>query len=167
MITIENEQTMVTVDEKLEKSIRDSIMYTLKNQGFNHEVEVNVLLVDNEAIKAINFETRHIDSETDVLSFPMIEYDEGKTYKDLYLKHKFGPEYYDGDDLVIGDVVISMEKAKEQAVDFGHSLKREVCYLTVHSILHLLGYDHMEEEDKSKMRAVEEEILGALEITRE
>ena len=167
MITIENEQNIVTVDADLEKSIRESIMHTLKNQKFNHEVEVNVLLVDNEAIRSINQETRNIDSETDVLSFPMIDYEEGKTYKDLYLKHKFGPEYYDGDDLVIGDVVISMEKAKEQAVDFGHSLKREVCYLTVHSILHLLGYDHMEEEDKTKMRAVEEEILGALEITRE
>jgi len=167
MITIENEQTIVTVDAVLEKSIRESIMHTLNNQGFKHEVEVNVLLVDNEAIKSINQETRNIDSETDVLSFPMIEYEEGKTYKDLYLKHKFGPEFYDGEDLVLGDVVISMEKAREQSLDFGHSLKREVCYLTVHSVLHLLGYDHMDEEDKSKMRAVEEEILGALEITRE
>jgi len=167
MITIENEQTIVTVDAVLEKSIRESIMHTLNNQGFKHEVEVNVLLVDNEEIKSINQETRNIDSETDVLSFPMIEYEEGKTYKDLYLKHKFGPEFYDGEDLVLGDVVISMEKAREQSLDFGHSLKREVCYLTVHSVLHLLGYDHMDEEDKSKMRAVEEEILGALEITRE
>lgn len=167
MITVENEQSIVTVDVELEKSIRESIMYTLQNQGFNHKVEVNVLLVDNEAIRAINQETRAIDSETDVLSFPMIEYEEGKTYKDLYLKHKFGPQYYDGEDLVLGDVVISMEKALEQSIDFGHSLKREVCYLTVHSILHLLGYDHMDEEDKSKMRAAEEEILGTLEITRE
>ena len=167
MIIIENEQNIVSVDVDLEKSIRESILYTLENQGFNHEVEVNVLLVDNEAIRSINQETRNIDSETDVLSFPMIEYEEGKTYKDLYLKHKFGPEFYDGEDLVIGDVVVSMEKAKEQSIDFGHSLKREVCYLTVHSVLHLLGYDHMDEDDKSKMRAAEEEILGALEITRE
>jgi probable rRNA maturation factor len=167
MIIIENEQNIVSVDVDLEKSIRESILYTLENQGFNHEVEVNVLLVDNEAIRSINQETRNIDSETDVLSFPMIEYEEGKTYKDLYLKHKFGPEFYDGEDLVIGDVVISVEKAKEQSIDFGHSLKREVCYLTVHSVLHLLGYDHMDEDDKSKMRAAEEEILGALEITRE
>lgn len=166
MINIENEQSIVTVDLDLEKSIRESIMYTLKHQGFNHKVEVNVLLIDNEAIKAINQETRNIDSETDVLSFPMIDYEEGKTYKDLYLKHKFGPQFYDGEDLVLGDVVISMEKALEQSLDFGHSLKREVCYLTVHSILHLLGYDHMEDEDKSKMRAAEEEILGALEINR-
>jgi len=167
MITIENEQTIVTVDAELENSIRESIMHTLENQGFKHEVEVSVLLVDNEAIRSINQETRNIDSETDVLSFPMIEYEEGKTYKDLYLKHKFGPEFYDGEDLVLGDVVISMEKAREQSLDFGHSLKREACYLTVHSVLHLLGYDHMDEEDKSKMRAAEEEILGALEITRE
>lgn len=167
MINIENEQSIVSVEADLEKSIRDTIIYTLLNQGFNHKVEVNVLLVDNEAIRAINLETRNIDSETDVLSFPMIEYEEGKTYKDLYLKHKFGPQFYDGEDFVLGDVVISMEKALEQSLDFGHSLKREVCYLTVHSILHLLGYDHMEDEDKSKMRAAEEEILGALEITRE
>lgn len=167
MINIENEQNLVEIDEKLINAISDTIRYTLENQGVDYEGEVSVLLVDNETIRGINRDTRDIDKETDVLSFPMIDYEPGKTYKELYRDHKFGVEYFDGDALVFGDVVLSMEKAVEQAEEYGHSIKREVCYLVVHSVLHLLGYDHMNEYDKIKMRAEEEKILNALEITRE
>jgi len=167
MINIENEQNLVEIDEKLIDAISDTIKYTLENQGVEYEGEVSVLLVDNETIKGINRDTRDMDKETDVLSFPMIEYEPGKTYKELYRGRKFGVEYFDGDALVFGDVVLSMEKAIEQAEEYGHSIKREVCYLVVHSVLHLLGYDHMDEYDKIKMRAEEEKILNALEITRE
>lgn len=167
MINIENEQNYIELDEKLIESISDTIRYTLENQGVSCESEVSVLLVDNDIIREINRDTRNIDKETDVLSFPMIEYEPGKTYGELYRNHKFGVEYFDGDALVFGDVVLSMEKAIEQAEDYGHSIKREVCYLVVHSVLHLLGYDHMNEYDKIKMRAEEEKILNALEITRE
>ena len=167
MINIENEQSLIDIDEKLINAITETIRYTLEDQGVACEGEVSVLLVDNETIKEINRDTRDIDKETDVLSFPMIDYEPGKTYKDLYLSHKFGAEYFDGDALVFGDVVLSMEKAIEQAEEYGHSLKREVCYLVVHSVLHLLGYDHMDEYDKIRMRAEEETILNALEITRE
>jgi probable rRNA maturation factor len=167
MINIENEQSLIEIDEKLIQAISDTIRYTLENQRVSYEGEVSVLLVDNETIRGINRDTRNIDKETDVLSFPMIEYETGKTYKDLSRSHKFGAEYFDGDALVFGDVVLSVEKAMEQAEEYGHSIKREVCYLVVHSVLHLLGYDHMNEYDKIKMRAEEEKILNALEITRE
>ena len=167
MIMIENEQSREEIGEDLKKSIEESIRTTLDHQGFLHDAEVSVLLVDDEAIRAINLDTRNVDNATDVLSFPMIDYEPGKTYKDLYLGHEFGAEFFDGDELVLGDVVISMERAREQSEEYGHSLKREVCYLVVHSILHLLGYDHMDEGERNKMRAAEEEILGTLKITRE
>lgn len=167
MINIENEQNLIELDEKLIEAISDTIRYTLENQGVSYEGEVSVLLVDNETIRGINRDTRDIDKATDVLSFPMIDYEPGKTYRELYKNHKFGVEYFDGDALVFGDVVLSIEKAIEQAEEYGHSIKREVCYLVIHSVLHLLGYDHMDEYDKIKMRTEEEKILNALEITRE
>ena len=79
---------------------------------------------------------------------------------------KFNEIYLDGDELVLGDMVLSLERAKEQSIEYNHSFNREVCYLVVHSILHLLGYDHMEDEEKKRMRKREEEILGSLNITR-
>lgn len=167
MINFENEQYQIEVSESLMDSIKEVIEFTLKDQGVHHEAEISILLVDNEGIRELNREYRNIDRETDVLSFPMIEYEEGKTYKDLYVNYKFGPEFFDGEALLLGDVVLSMEKADEQAKEFGHSLKREVCYLTVHSILHLLGYDHMTNEDKVQMREQEERILHILDIPRE
>ncbi|MFH5836072.1 rRNA maturation RNase YbeY [Proteiniclasticum sp. C24MP] len=167
MINIENEQNLVEVDEMLLEAISDTIKYTLDDQGVSYEGEVSVLLVDNETIREINRDNRDMDKETDVLSFPMIDYAEGKTYRELYADHAFGVEYFDGEALVLGDVVLSMEKAVEQAEEYGHSVKREVCYLVVHSVLHLLGYDHMNESDKIRMRAEEEKILNVLDITRE
>lgn len=167
MITIDNEQELVKVDPNLEEAITETIKHTLEDQGVEYETSVSVLLVDDETIREINLDTRRIDKETDVLSFPMIDYEEGRTYKDLYLDHEFGVEFFDGDALVLGDVVISMERAVEQAEEYGHSLKREVCYLVVHSVLHLLGYDHMIDTDKVRMREAEERILGTLLITRE
>lgn len=167
MINIENEQETVKVPSDLEEAINLTINQTLLDQGVLYEASVSVLLVDDESIREINRDTRNIDKETDVLSFPMIDYEPGKTYKDLYLDHDFGVEFFDGDALVLGDVVISMERASEQATEYGHSLKREVCYLVVHSILHLLGYDHMNDTDKDIMREAEERILSNLKITRD
>lgn len=167
MISIENEQNKVEVPESLLSAIKNTIEYTLNDQKVQYEPEIGVLLVDNETIREINQEHREKDQVTDVLSFPMIEYEEGLTYVDLYTDYEFGPEYFEEDALLLGDMVLSMEKAMEQAEEFGHSLKREVCYLTVHSILHLLGYDHMLPEDQRKMREAEERILTALDIPRE
>ena len=96
----------------------------------------------------------------------MLEYEEGKVFKDIYLDFDFDERYKDGDELVLGDMVLSLERALEQSKEYGHSYEREVSYLVVHSILHLLGYDHMVEEDKIKMRQREEEMLNKLEIRR-
>ena len=89
-----------------------------------------------------------------------------KVFKDIYKNKKFDKIYLDGDELVLGDMVLSLERAKEQSIEYNHSFEREVCYLVVHSILHLLGYDHMCDKDKVKMRKREEEILEKLNITR-
>ncbi|HBT19198.1 MAG TPA: rRNA maturation RNase YbeY [Clostridiaceae bacterium] len=166
MIHIENEQEQVMVEVSLLDTIEESITYAIKSQGLTMEAEVSVLLVDNEAIREINKEHRQKDQETDVLSFPMIDFPEGETFKDTAKERVFGPAYYHGEALLLGDVVLSMEKAEAQAKEFGHSLRREVAYLVVHSILHLLGYDHMNPEDQKKMRHEEEEILQALKIQR-
>lgn len=166
MIHIENEQQQVVVEASLLETIQESIGYALQSQGLTMEAEVSVLLVDNQAIREINKEHRQKDQDTDVLSFPMIDFQEGETFKDTARERVFGPEYYHGEALLVGDVVLSMEKAVAQAEEFGHSLRREVAYLVVHSILHLLGYDHMNPEDQKKMRHEEEEILQALQIQR-
>ena len=96
----------------------------------------------------------------------MLDYPEGKVFKDVYKDKVFDIMYLDGDELVLGDMVLSLERAEEQSIEYNHSFKREVCYLIVHSILHLLGYDHMEDEEKKVMRAREEEILNGLDIKR-
>ena len=125
--------------------------------------EINVLVADNQTIRAINKAYRKIDKETDVLSFPMFQFEPGKLPADL------GP-YIDPETglLPLGDMAISYEKAKEQAKAFGHSTKRELGYLTIHSVLHLLGYDHMDEGPmKKQMRAREEAICAAVDLPRE
>ncbi len=118
---------------------------------FSEETELSVLLCDNSYIHRLNKEYRQIDRPTDVLSFALNEGDES------------GPEEAN----FLGDLIISVDKVKEQAAAFGHSETRELAYLTVHGFLHIIGYDHMEEAEKQKMRAAEEEILGRLLITRE
>ena len=123
--------------------------------------EVNVLFTDDEGIHQVNLEMREVDSPTDVLSFPMFDLTPGEK-----------PTEEDADPgtglVPLGDMCISVERAAAQAEEFGHSVEREICYLAVHSVLHLLGYDHMDEGPmKAQMRAREEDILGALGITRE
>lgn len=115
---------------------------------------VNVVLTDAKNIRQINKEHRNIDKETDVLSFPMYEKDEIKNLK------------LENED-ILGDMVISIERVQEQAKEYGHSFKRELAYMVVHSFYHLIGYDHMEEEEKKKMRIKEENILNKLEIRRD
>ena len=154
-------ETEVEVPEGLEAQFQRVITAALDAEGVEVPCEINVLVTDDEGIHQINLEQRDIDRPTDVLSFPMFELEPGEH-----------PDEMDADpetELVpLGDMVISLERAGEQAREFGHSVEREVCYLTVHSVLHLLGYDHMDEGPmKAQMRARDEEILGALGITRE
>lgn len=166
MILIDNRQNKIDVTEELESVIKDVINYTLKEEKLFVDNEVSVIFIDNEEIRAINSKQRGIDKITDVLSFPMLHYPQNKVFKDVYINYEFDQSDLYDDRLVIGDVALSLEKAKEQSEEFGHSFLRECAYLTVHSILHLLGYDHMEEDEKSIMRKREEEILSNFNISR-
>lgn len=167
MINFNDEQEALVLSDEIKAAAVSAIELAAKEEGVTGSFGVGVLVVDNEGMREINSDTRNKDEVTDVLSFPMIDYEAGTVFKDKYSGKKFPVQYYDGEDLMLGDIVVSLERASEQAVEFGHSLKREFCYLIVHSMLHLLGYDHMEDEDKARMRKREEEILGMLEISRE
>jgi probable rRNA maturation factor len=166
MIFIDNRQNKINVSKENEDIIKKLIDYALKAEGVNIEYEVSVILIDNETIKKINNETRNIDSITDVLSFPMLDYPEKKVYKEVYKDIEFGDIYLDEGRIVLGDIALSLERAEEQRLEFGHSFIRECAYLTLHSVLHLLGYDHMEDNDKEIMRSREEEILKKFKINR-
>lgn len=166
MLYTENRQEKIEVNDEFIRKISDVCDFALKEEGMDLDYQISLLFVDNEEIREINNETRNIDRATDVLSFPMLDFEEGKVYKDMYLNFEFDETFKDGNELILGDMVLSLEKALEQSKEYGHSYEREVSYLVVHSILHLLGYDHMIEEDKKKMRDREEEILNKLSITR-
>lgn len=157
---IENEQDKIEFTEELETVIQQGVSTTLDViGGGDTDFEVSVLITDNEGIHEMNREYRDVDSPTDVLSFPILEFDE-----DGVMLEESGD--YDGDLLLLGDIVISLERAKAQAEEYGHSLLREVGFLTVHSTLHLLGFDHMEEPYTSVMRAREKEILEKMNLKR-
>lgn len=146
----------------LSAHLKACITATLKSEKVPVPCEINVLVTDNQTIRVINNEYRKIDRETDVLSFPMFQFTPGMLPEDL-------TEYLDPETglLPLGDMAISLEKAQAQAKEFGHSVKREVGYLTIHSVLHLLGYDHVDEgEMKQKMRKREEAICKEIELNR-
>lgn len=143
--------------------LRKCIRAVLDAQGLTVPCEINVLVTDNKGIHAINLASRGVDAPTDVLSFPMFSFTPGELPKDLtsYLDAQTGC-------LPLGDMAISLERAKAQAKEYGHSLKREIGYLCIHSILHLLGYDHMDEGPmKRQMREKEEEICQKIHLLRE
>lgn len=139
--------------------VRRAAMAALAAEGVDTPCEIDVLLTDDAAIHTINREQRGVDRATDVLSFPMNELSPGQ----------FDPDVcewdYENDRALLGDMVISMERCAAQAAEFGHSFEHEVSYLTVHSVLHLLGYDHVDEAaQKRQMRAREKEIMQRLKI---
>lgn len=148
-VIITNKQKTVKIPTGLRMLVRRTCNAVLRMENFQGSVEVSVTFVDNQGIKELNTQYRDKDTETDVLSFPMGE--NGVWDKD--------PET---GAFILGDVVISMEKAMEQANIYGHSLQREVGYLTAHSVLHLLGYDHIEPLDRVHMREKEELIMEQL-----
>lgn len=138
------------------------ISAALEAEGVTAPCEINVLVTDDQGIRQINKTARDIDRETDVLSFPMFDFKPGELPQDLtpYIDPQTGL-------LPLGDMAISMERARDQATRFCNTLKREVGYLTIHSVLHLLGYDHMDEgEQKRQMRIREELIAAQLDILR-
>ena len=130
-----------------------------------YEAEVSLTLTDNNGIHEINREFRNIDRPTDVLSFPMVEYETPGEFDFLENEYDcFNPET---GELMLGDIVISLDKVEEQATNYGHSVTREYAFLIAHSMLHLMGYDHMNDEDKKAMREKEEKVLESLDIVRE
>lgn len=165
MIYIDDRQDKIKVTEEMVDAIKEIIDYALKEEGVKVDYEVSLIFVDNENIRLINNEQRNIDSVTDVLSFPMLEYPQDEVFKDVYINYEFDDSFYDDGNLVLGDIALSLERAQEQSLEYNHSFIRETCYLIVHSILHLLGYDHMG-DDKVIMRKREEEILNKFKISR-
>ena len=150
-IDITNDQNKLPFPMPYRTLIRRAVKATLKSEAFDRPCEVSVTIVDNETIHEINLEHRGIDRPTDVLSFPM-----------------FDEDFDDGEDCVLGDIVISLEKAKEQAEAYGHSIEREIAFLTVHSVLHLLGYDHEEgKAEESEMFEKQEAVLSGMGLARE
>lgn len=151
-IEITNAQSKVEFDEGLKDNIRSVVEESLKCEGWGMKYEVSILFVDNEEIKRLNSEFRGIDRPTDVLSFPLVSKDE----QDEFLE-----------DNLLGDIVISLEKALEQSREYGHSFEREMAFLVCHSMFHLMGYDHMDDDSAKEMREKEESVLSSLGIVRE
>ena len=145
----ENDEYKNTIDIVLEKAFKTEELDKTN-------IYINIILTTPENIRKANKEYRDIDKETDVLSFPMFEKDEIDEIK----KNK--PEVQD----VLGDIIISIDRVKEQAEEYGHSFERELAYMTIHVFYHLMGFDHMTEEEKKEMREKEENVLGQLNIIR-
>lgn len=163
-IFIENEYSK-PIDISYENIIKAVIEEAIDFVNCPYECEVNVTITDNETIKEINNEQRGIDNATDVLSFPLVEYN---TPGDLsHLENSFDEFNPDSGELMLGDIVISYDKVLEQAQEYNHSTKRELAFLTAHSMLHLFGFDHMEDSERIVMEENQEHILKKLGITRD
>ncbi len=158
-VIFENNQDKIEIADGLYDLIERVADTVLEQENFPEACEVSVLFVDDEEIRTYNLEHRGIDKTTDVLSFPMLEYDEdGEIVSE---------DVGFGDVLLLGDIVLSLEHAQAQAQEYGHSFEREVGFLTAHSMLHLLGYDHEDDEaSRLCMREKEEKALSALNLTR-
>ena len=147
--------------EELATKVADAV---LDYEKCPYEAQVELLLTMNEEIRQMNLEFRGIDRATDVLSFPMLDYEEAGNFDFLEdCEEAFDPET---GELMLGNIVISKERAKEQAEEYGHSVEREFAFLIAHSMLHLLGYDHMEDEERLVMEKKQREVLEMLGITR-
>lgn len=146
----------IEANKEYEETINKVLEECFHTEGLeNTKLYISITLTTPENIRKYNNQFRNIDKETDVLSFPMFEKDEVSNLKDY--------EYEEP----IGDIVISVEKVREQAIEYGHSFERELAYMVVHGFYHLMGEDHIEEEDKIQMRAKEENVLNKLNIVRE
>ena len=127
--------------EKWEEIVKKAVRTSLEYEEFEQRCEISISIVTNEEIQKLNKEFRNIDKATDVLSFPQLTFEEEEI-----------ADVNENDEIILGDIIISIEKAKEQAEEYGHSLEREVAFLTVHSMLHLMGYDHMEQEEEKEIQ---------------
>lgn len=148
----DDRQDKIELNDELYEKIEDIVLEVLDYEGYDDDYDISISFVDNKEIHELNKQFRGVDRATDVLSFPMLS-DE---FEDV--------EY---EEQSLGDIVVSLERALEQSVEYGHSFEREVCFLVCHSMFHLLGYDHDTEENTKEMREKEEAVLAKLNITRE
>ncbi|MBQ6370518.1 MAG: rRNA maturation RNase YbeY [Firmicutes bacterium] len=149
-----------TLAQEMIETMGQAAEICLRHEGIDPEgVEISLSFVTAEEIHELNRQYRGVDSVTDVLSFPLLE-----DLNELYDTEEGSSE--EDEPVALGDVVICLERAEEQAEEFGHSREREIVYLFTHSVLHLLGYDHMEEEEKQEMRSREEEVMTELGLSR-
>ncbi|AVD34342.1 rRNA maturation RNase YbeY [Clostridioides difficile] len=151
-LILDDRQDKLEVSEELLEKIKDIILECLDYEGYDDNYEVSLSFVDNKEIHELNREYRGVDRVTDVLSFPLLSDD----FEDVELEEES-----------LGDIVVSLERALEQSIEYNHSFEREVCFLICHSMFHLLGYDHDTDENTKEMREKEEHILNKLNITRE
>ena len=163
-LLIENE-TEVSLDLDIEKEARSIIEFVLEETKCPWECEVNLTITDNDGIHRLNKEFRDIDRPTDVLSFPMADFPKAGDFSWL---DDGGEDCFNPDtgELMLGDIVISADKVLEQAKEYGHSVRREFCFLIVHSMLHLIGYDHIEDSDRLVMEPLQKQILDDAGINR-
>ncbi|MDE5747788.1 MAG: rRNA maturation RNase YbeY [Acetatifactor sp.] len=162
---VENE-TQVVYPFDLEQTVKVVAEAVLEAEGCPYQVQVNVLLTDNAGIREFNRQYRQIDRETDVLSFPNLEYETPGQFR---IPQGQEADCIDPDsgELILGDIILSVDRIAGQAEEYGHSLRRELAFLVAHSMLHLCGYDHMEPEEMAVMEQKQEQILTSLGITRE
>ena len=164
-IVILNESD-IEYPKEYDKIIEDVIEASIDYLKCPYECEVSVTLTDNDMIHDINLSERGIDKPTDVLSFPMVDFD---APNDLSYAEKYPQDYFNPEtgELLLGDIVISLEKVASQAKEYGHSDKREIAFLVAHSCLHLFGYDHIDEADRVKMEGLQNESLNMKGYTRD
>ncbi len=148
----ENEQACEKVTYKLKMLMRRAVRETLRHEGYGNDAQVSITFTDDENIHSLNKRFRGVDAPTDVLSFPMMDFD-----------NVCGEPAIDEIENMLGDIVLNLQRARVQAEQYGHSFEREAAFLTVHSMLHLLGYDHETgEADEMDMRARQSEIMAAM-----
>ncbi len=159
-VLIDNRQDKVTVDEAMEALVTQVVDKVLAYEECEEEYEVSISFVGNDEMRSLNNEYRGIDKETDVLSFPMVE------FTDDELEEEYEDDDYIDEEIALGDIVISMEKVLEQSEEYGHSFNRELAFLLVHGMLHLLGYDHEDETTEKEMFDKQETILKEMNLIR-
>jgi len=157
-IIFENQQDIIELCDEHLTIIENVVTKTLELEQFSADTIVSVTAVDNKEIHSLNKEFRGVDRPTDVLSFPVVEFENGKMIEN-------SGDYFE-DKLILGDIIFSAEKLKEQSIEYGHSFERELGFLVCHSTLHLLGYDHETEDERQVMRQEEEKTLELLNLTR-
>lgn len=163
---VENE-TEEEFEFDVEALIKDCTLTVIKMENVPYsDVSLSVTFTDNEGIREINKNFRDIDKETDVLSFPANDFPAPADFS--YIEDG-DPECFDQDtgEFILGDIMISLEKAHEQSEEYGHSFKREIAFLITHSLLHLLGYDHMDDDERAVMEEKQRQVLSTLNITRD